>query len=186
MRRDGPYGGRDCPIRLVVRFGLMIVLSCLVLVTGSCTKKDEKAIDKAEVKSPAPHFALSDLKGTQVKLDEYKGMIVMVEFFTTWCAPCQMAAPEVQALYEKYKDRGFVVLGVTIEGRQEEALNSFTKQHSVTYPILIDDGATSRRYEVFSIPTSYLIDRQGVIISKHMGYNPDLPKALSREIEAHL
>lgn len=185
MLCDGPYG-RHRAIRLMARFGLVIVLLSLVLAAGACSKKDEKAIDKAEVKSAAPQFALSDLKGVQVKLDEYKGKIVMVEFFTTWCAPCQMAAPDVQALYQKYKDRGFVVLGITIEGRQEDALNSFTKQHSITYPILIDDGATSRRYEVFSIPTSYLIDRQGVIISKHMGFNPDLPQALSREIEAHL
>ncbi len=185
MHCNGSYG-RYRLVRPTVVLGLLIMLMCLVLAAGGCSKKGEQAVDKAEVKSPAPQFALSDLKGAQVKLDEYKGKLVMIEFFTTWCAPCQMAAPEVQALYQKYKDRGFVVLGVTIEGRQEEALNSFVKEHNVTFPILIDDGATSRRYEVFSIPTSYLIDRQGIIVSKHMGFNPDLPRSLSMEIEAHL
>lgn len=174
------------PAGFHVRCGLLLVVLSLVLTAWSCSRKDDKAVEKAEVKGPAPQFALSDLKGEQVKLGQHMGKVVLVEFFTTWCAPCQLAAPELQSLYEKYKDKGLVVLGVTIEGKQEEALNSFIKQHSLTYPILIDDGATSRQYEVFSIPTSYLIDRKGIITSKHMGFNPGLSQSLSKEIEALL
>ncbi len=160
-----------------------IIASCL-----ACTqRKEEKNRAGAEINDPAYSFALADVDGKQVSLDGFKGKVIMLEFFTPWCLPCQMAAPEVQALFEKYKDKGFVVLGISLkEGSDVSSVKAFVKDYHLSYPALLDDGSISKKYGVFSIPTSFLIDRQGKIRSKHIGLIPDLTSTLSKEVEALL
>ncbi|HEX8949790.1 MAG TPA: TlpA disulfide reductase family protein [Dissulfurispiraceae bacterium] len=133
-------------------------------------------------------FVLAGPNNNRVSLGDYKGKVVMLEFFATWCPPCQMAAPDVESVYEKYKDRGFVVLAVSIDEGSDRAaaVGSFVKDLHLTYPVLLDDGKTSGQYGVSSIPTSYIIDRQGKLRNKHVGLLPDYAATLSKEIEALL
>lgn len=164
------------------------VFLLLVAVALFSCAKNEKSPAGAEKKITAPTLALVDLNGNKVSIADYKGKVVMLEFFASWCPPCQMSAPEVESVYKKYKDKGFVVLGISIdEGANARAyVNSFMKDYGITYPVFIDDGSASRQYRVMSIPTSFVIDRQGNVRNTHIGLMPDMTNILSGEIEALL
>ncbi len=165
-------------------FYTILILSTAVTFF-SCSKGEQGAVSE---KSAAPSFVLSDLQKHQVSLENYKNRVVMLEFFASWCPPCQMSAPEIKSVYEKYKDKGFVVLAISIDKGPDAAgaVSSFVKEFDLPYPALMDDGKASRQYGVVSIPTSVVIDKQGRIRSRHIGLSPDFSKALSKEIEALL
>lgn len=162
----------------------------MVSVVASCAScgKREKASAPAEINNPAPPFTLTDLSGKKVSLADYKGSVVVLEFFTTWCGPCMLVAPEVQSVHERYRDKGLVVLAISLdEGSNALAsVKTFKKEYGISFALLMNDGTVGKQYGVFSIPTSFVIDRQGKITAKHMGMIPDLSKILSKEIETLL
>src|SRR5208283_463957 len=166
---------------------LMVSISMLLL---GCSKKEEnisEGVRYASIDNAAPQFTLNDISGKQVSLSDYRGKVVLLEFFTSWCYPCQTIAPGLQTVYGKYEGRGFIVIGISLkEGFELASLKSFIEKYKILYPTLIDDGKASRNYAVFSIPTSFLIDRQGKVRNKHMGSIEDFSMLLSKEIETLL
>ncbi|MFZ5996596.1 MAG: peroxiredoxin family protein [Nitrospirota bacterium] len=167
------------PLSLFVIIGIAVALF-------SCSKGEKGAVETKA--GPAPSFVLADLNNHKVSLKDYSGKVVLLEFFATWCPPCQMAALELKAVYEKYRDKGFVVLAISIDEGPEAVsmVRAFAADHGLSFPLLLDDGSVSRQYGVISIPTSVIIDRQGTIRSSHMGLPPDFSAVLSKEIEALL
>jgi len=163
---------------------LVICVVALALFALSCSKPR----GHASIGDRAPDFTLRDLDGNKIQLSELTGKVVMVEFWATWCPPCRESIPEMKGLYEKYRDRGFVLLGISIDkGRNAPVeVSSFVKEHSVTYPVLIDNGDVNASYRVSSIPTSFIIDKEGKIVSKRTGFIPGLGGEISKEIEALL
>jgi len=171
-------------MKRLIYFVLMI---SLILSLLSCAKSGNNSADKKKTPG-ALSFNLADLKGNKVKLDDYKGKVVMLEFFATWCAPCQMLASELQHMHETYKNRGLIVLAVSLDEGQDavSAVSSFVKEHRISYQVLMDDGNARKEFGVFSLPTSFIIDKQGAIKSKHQGFLPDMSKSISKEIETLL
>jgi len=163
-----------------------VLISLAVTVFLSCSKKENgEALRSADA---APSFVLSTVKGDRISLDNYRGKVVMLDFFASWCPPCRMATPEVKSIYQKYRDKGFVVVAIAIdEGPAAAAsVRDFVKELDIPYPVLLDDGNTSREYQVISIPTSVIIDKEGKIRSRHIGLSPDFTDTVSKEIEALL
>lgn len=162
-------------------FASLVLTACL-----SCSK-NEKGVAGSGTDA-APAFVLSTTDGAKVSLDAYRGKVVMIEFFASWCPPCQMVTPEIKSAYEKYKDKGFTVLAISIDDgpNAAAAVNNFIKTFGITYPVMLDDGVTSRKYQVISIPTSFIVDKNGKLISKHIGLIPNYTATLSREIETLL
>ena len=163
---------------------LIVAALILALFVFSCAKKGEKHV----IGGNAPDFSLSDIQGNSVRLSDFSGKVVLVEFWATWCGPCLDAVPEMNALYEKYRSRGFIVLGISVDkGKDMQArLASFAKEHAITYPILHDIGDVNGRYGVYSIPSTFIINREGNIAGNHVGFSPALKEILSKEIEALL
>lgn len=156
----------------------------LVVFMFSCTRGENSVAygDKA------PDFTLSDISGGQVSLSSLRGKVVMLEFWATWCPPCKEAVPELKAIHERYKERGFVLLGVSVDkgADSKTAVSAYVKSHSITYPVLFDDNNTNGTYSVTSIPTSFIIDKAGRIVNKRLGFIPGSTDNLSKEIEALL
>jgi len=169
------------------RLTYLVLMISLILSLLSCAKSENNPADNKKT-SAAPSFNLADVKGNKVKLEDYKGKVVMLEFFATWCAPCKMLATELQHMHETYGNRGLVVLAVSLdEGKDAaSAVSSFVKENSISYQVLLDDGKARSEFGVLSLPTSFLIDKQGSIKSKHQGFLPDMSKSISKEIEALL
>ncbi|MFM2358443.1 MAG: hypothetical protein RLY16_436 [Bacteroidota bacterium] len=125
-------------------------------------------LTKAQVRigSPAPEIALPDTKDSVVKLSNLKGQVVIVDFWASWCGPCRAANPHMVALYNKFKDKGLVILGVSIDDKPK-AWKAAIKKDKLPYLQVIDpDGwsATSAaKYGVEAIPATFLIDQNGLI-----------------------
>jgi len=121
---------------------------------------------------PAPAFTLSQLDGSQGALAQYKGQVVMVNFWATWCGPCQQEMPLLDQMYKKYKPAGFTLLGVNVEPKSGDAL-AFLKATPVSFPILFDtQSKVSTLYEVSGMPSTVIVDRKGNVRYVHHGYKP--------------
>lgn len=133
-------------------------------------KKDPEAFMPPVLPRVAPKLTASNLAGGAVSLEDYKGKVVLLDFWATWCAPCIKSMPAVEKLYASRKDKGFVALGVSIDEDQKKVA-PFLKKHGFTYPILLDDAKapTWAAYKVKAIPAIYLIDREGQIVAQWKG-----------------
>lgn len=119
---------------------------------------------------PAPEFTLKSLKDKNLSLKELRGQVVMINFWATWCGPCRQEIPALNTLYEKYRDTGFVLLGVNVDSESANAIQMVSRLKA-TYPILFDaDKRASVLYQVSAMPTTILIDRDGKIRYTQKGY----------------
>lgn len=128
----------------------------------------------------APGFTLKDLYGKQVSLENYKGKIVLLDFWATWCMPCRMAVPELVKIQKNYRSKGLVILAISLDDKNNcdnRCLLDYKRKQKVNFKILRGDlkilvdyfGTTS-----ISIPTSIIVNQQGQIVSAHKGYIPGL------------
>jgi len=138
-------------------------------------KKIENEIKKSEsysiqmndiinVGETAPDFTLEDLDGNKVSLKDFKGeKIVYLNFWATWCPPCRMEMPDLNRLYEEYKDEDVIVLAVNL-GESEKIVREFIEENQYTFPVLLDKSQkVGINYNTFAIPTSVIIDKEGVV-----------------------
>lgn len=121
---------------------------------------------------PAPPFSLTSKAGTQVNLAQYKGQVVMINFWASWCGPCRQEMPLLEDIYKKYNKLGFTLLGVNVEP-DSKAADDWLKQTPVSFPILYDkDSKVSQMYDVSGMPSTVIIDRKGNLRVLHHGYKP--------------
>lgn len=115
------------------------------------------------VGTTAEDFRLVDLEGKQQSLSEYRGKVVLVNFWATWCKPCTTEMPAMQATYERLRDKGFVVLAIN-ELEDEAKVREHIRQHGHTFPVLMDrDNKVANQFGVFGLPVSVFIDEKGVV-----------------------
>jgi thiol-disulfide isomerase/thioredoxin len=118
----------------------------------------------------APTFQLASMAGKPVSLDQYKGQVVMINFWASWCGPCREEMPILEKLHAKYKPMGFTMIGVNVEPDSAEAAK-WLKATPVTFPILFDTKSeVSKLYAVQSMPSTVIIDRKGNMRWLHRGY----------------
>jgi cytochrome c biogenesis protein CcmG/thiol:disulfide interchange protein DsbE len=121
---------------------------------------------------PAPDLALSQLDGTLRTLRDLRGQVVLINIWATWCPPCRAEMPAIQQAYAEYRERGFVVLAVN-QREDAAAITPFLEQQGLTFPILIDrDGQASATYQASALPSSFFVDRRGVIRAVYRGPIP--------------
>ena len=120
--------------------------------------------------SIAPDFTLRTLNGPNLRLQEQRGRVVMINFWATWCGPCRQEMPHLNSLYQKYRASGFVLLSVNVDDDTRNAADVAAKL-GVTFPVLLDtDKAVSKLYDLSTMPSTVLIDRDGKIRYVHRGY----------------
>jgi len=141
------------------RFGLLAV-SAVILASAA----------SASVDPPAPGFSLPARGGSTIDLSQYKGQVVMINFWASWCVPCRQEMPLLDSIYKKYKPLGFTLLSVNVEPEQKDA-ESFLKQTPVTFPVAFDaKSKVSGLYNVQGMPTTVFIDRKGNVRMMHVSY----------------
>jgi cytochrome c biogenesis protein CcmG/thiol:disulfide interchange protein DsbE len=120
--------------------------------------------------SAAPDFTLPRLDGDgEISLSSQRGRVVLLNFWATWCAPCEQEMPAMQRLHEKLGDAGFDLLAVSVD-TSESDVRAFRDRLGLTFPILLDpEHASSARYQTFRYPESFLIDRKGVVVERYVG-----------------
>ncbi len=170
LKRNLSYHGR------VIAGLLAVIWLGLLLATQACTPSSQAVSgDQQEttvginVGEVAPDFTLTDLEGNEVTLSEYRGKVVFINFWATWCPACRAEMPEMEAIYQEYKDKGVVVIGVDIQEAKEEVLQ-YVQQGGYSWTFLLDtSGAVAANYRVVAIPTSFFLDREGIIKAVNVG-----------------
>jgi len=143
-------------------------------VVAGCSSTPS-SVNAASVKpdkdrKPAPDFALKDADGKVVHLADYKGKVVLLDFWATWCGPCKIEIPWFMEMQRKNKDKGFEVLGVAMDDEGWEVVKPFAAQMAVNYRLVIGNDTTAQAYGgVDALPTTFLIDRAGKIAAVHVG-----------------
>ena len=141
---------------------------------------------RANATGQAPLFELRDLSGTTVKLESYRGHPVLIDFWATWCGPCIYSVPMVQKLYERHKDRGFVVLGLNMDD-DPSGVYAFTQRMKLTYPILYaGNSAVPASYGLEGLPLFILVDAEGNIVRRYDGFSPAVITSLDETLTAML
>lgn len=138
-----------------------------ILIVGGIT-----SASSGEANGPAPAFTLASISGQTASLNQYKGQVVMVNFWATWCGPCQQEMPLLDQMYKKFKPTGFTLLGVNVD-KDVPTVKDLLTRKPVTFPILLDPtNQVSKAYHVNDMPSTVIIDRKGDIRYVHRGYKP--------------
>jgi peroxiredoxin len=134
----------------------------------------------------APDFALKSSSGENLRLSEYRGDVVMVNFWATWCGPCRQEMPLLDEMYSKYERVGFSLLGVNIDENSSKAMN-MVSELGVSFPVLFDTRKeVSKLYEVDAMPVTVIIDREGTVRYVHHGYKPGYEQMYLDQIKSLL
>jgi len=163
----------------IVKYALFVTIATISLMCGS-----QKNVNALQV---APDFHLKDLEGQTLSLAQFKGRVVVLDFWATWCPPCRMSIPELVKLQKEFNDMGLVIIGISLDDPAQvtnASLRAFKRKYKMNYSVLRYDLQIMKDYfgnANPAIPTMFVIDREGRIRNKLIGYRPD---ALRKSIKA--
>lgn len=149
------------------------ILIGYILISLGCVTPPKRTVD----------FTLTDIEGKRWTLSEQKS-IVLINFWATWCPPCKKEIPILVRIYNKYKDKGFLILGIAFD--KKELVKSFVKKYKINYPVLIGDYRVAQDYEITTIPQTYLINKEGKIVKRWFGLAPNFETELEAYIDSLL
>lgn len=156
-------------------FLILFIMCCLALAfLPSCGRSVKES-------GSAPDFKLTTLEGQEIALTLLKGKVVILDFWATWCGPCREAIPHLIALQKDYQDQGLIIIGMNVDKGELDVVRRFVKSLEIPYPIIPAPEELVRSYGVTALPTSVLIDKEGKIREKIVGYNSSIAKQLTRE-----
>ncbi|MCX7995162.1 MAG: TlpA family protein disulfide reductase [candidate division WOR-3 bacterium] len=144
---------------------IITILGIIVLVLCA-NKNGNKSVKETN------DFTLKSIDGKEYTLSKLKGNVVILDFWATWCPPCRREIPHLIALYDKYKDKGLIILGISTEDKQ--TLETFSRENNVNYPILLGNDEVFRKFGVRSIPHTLFIDKKGNVRKLQIGYSDEL------------
>jgi peroxiredoxin len=148
-------------------FRRTFVVAVIVLaVLLGCTRSDERSTGAS---GDAPNFKLQDLDGKTVRLSDFKGKPVVLDFWATWCQPCRDSMPGMAKLHKEYADKGLVILSISLDGGAVEDVRDFRKEYGMTYTVLMGTEEVAAEYSVRTIPMMVVIDKSGKIRKRYLG-----------------
>lgn len=153
--------------KVMVMFAAGLILAVMFLVVWLQSAKYEPlTVGKA-----APDFQLPDLDEKEIRLSDYRGKVVFLNFWATWCKPCREEMPSMEVLYKNFEKDGLVILAVSIDRvTTKKEIPPFVKSLNLTFPVLVDSwGQTDKRYKLMGVPETYIIDREGTLREKVIG-----------------
>ncbi|MFQ5442749.1 MAG: peroxiredoxin family protein [Thermodesulfobacteriota bacterium] len=171
----------------------VFILAFLFFVTGGLASGadpfTELGVTSPRVRVEAPAFTLKDLSGNTASLEDFKGKIVLLNFWATWCRPCRQEMPSFERLAGEFGEKGLAVVGVAGDRGifSKKKVGEFIRKYGLTFTVLMDpDGEVRKGYEVSSLPTTYIIGRDGKISGRIIGDRPWEGEASKRFLEGLL
>lgn len=178
-------------ISIIIVIGLITIVA-MNTIGNEKEPRDEKVVVKAseapkeepptQVEYIAPDFELKTLEGEAIRLSDYAGKKVILNFWATWCPPCKEEVPHMQKIYEEYQNQGVEILAVNVtnQDKGKEAVAQFVKEYGVTFDVVLDEeGDVGETYQVITLPTTYMIDTNGNMIDVIEG---PMDEALMKEL----
>jgi peroxiredoxin len=176
----GPYSERNIPpppdeyliedVLMSLRTSLLVAIVLTAALAITYSRSAGGSMAGAKDRKAAPDFALKDARGADVKLSDYRGKVVLLNFWATWCGPCKVEIPWFVDFEDKFRDRGFAVIGVSMDEDGWQAVKPYIREKSVNYRVVLGTDAIAKSYGgIESLPTTLLIDRDGRIAAEHVG-----------------
>ena len=154
----------------VIIFLIVILFGILILLQTKDSLFNQSSGPGLKKGLPAPDFTLPGLDGKMVRLADYKGKVVLLNIWATWCPPCVEEMPSMEELYQKLKAEGFEILAVSMDISGAQAVRPFMEKHKLNFPALTDtEGAVKSLYQTTGVPESFIIDKDGIIVEKVIG-----------------
>ena len=151
---------------------ILTITGVLILLLLNRNRSHYKSVKLVPIKVglPAPDFKFPDMGGKMVSLSDYRGKVVLVNIWATWCSSCVDEMPSMEKLYQKLKGEDFEILAVSIDSLGAEVVAPFMKKYKLTFPALIDSaGAIRMGYRTTGVPESFIIDKDGILVKKIIG-----------------
>ena len=168
LSRDAP-GRTVGPCTWFGALGLGAILAFMTAAAPITNYVKALGLQTPKEEVEAPDFSLPDLTGKKIRLKDFRGKVVFLNFFATWCAPCRLEMPAMERLHWSYKDKGLVVLAVDIR-ESAKTVRAFTQELKLSFPALLDQkGSVAYTYSVRPVPATYLIGRDGKILGRAFG-----------------
>lgn len=161
------------PSRWTIIFSLCLALALLL---PHCAKKPK-------VSGSASDFTLKTLEDQEITLSALKGKVILLDFWATWCGPCRESIPHLIQIYKTYHDKGFEVIGMSMDKGGAETVRHFVKSMDIPYPIIITPDDVARDYGVTGLPTTVLIDKEGKIREKMVGFSSTIAQQMVTKVE---
>ncbi len=149
-----------------------VLLFILIGLTLTSCGKEKRQTRTAPTAKKAPDFSATDLNGREVKLSDFRGKVVLLDFWAPWCRPCLQEVPELQKIFDEYRDKGVVVIGASAESPVQ--IRQFKQRMAVSYLLLRVDTKVLSSYQVRGIPTTCIIDGKGYIRYRQVGFSPEM------------
>lgn len=149
----------------------------------SCSK--ETAIQEGKV---VPELSFKYINGEVIRLHELRGKVVLIEFWATWCEACREAVPDLVEIYKNNRDKGLVMIAVSVDegGDYVRRVRDFVNEYNITYPVAVDGMSLSKKFGVYTIPSIFIINKEGILVRKYPGYFPDFARKIDKEIKGLL
>ena len=155
----------NAPVRINLAIASALLLISIGVANAASTVR--AVLVPANDRKPAPKFLLKDGSGKTVKLTDYRGKVVLLDFWATWCAGCKEEIPYFSGFQKAYGSRGFAVVGVSLDEDGWKVIKPFLANANVSYRMLLGDDLTAQKYGIKSLPDTFLIDRQGRIAAAY-------------------
>ena len=170
--------------------GLTLLFIIFLLLQGCGKAKASNNINKSNIaashsdRQPMPDFTLEGLDGNQYAISQFRGRVLIVDFWATWCGPCKVEIPFLENLYSQYKDKGLTIIGVGLDN--PVALQRFYDAMGMNYIVLKGTQAIAQEFQIRGIPTTYLLDKQGRIAHRFVGFSPALKQTFETMVQSLL
>lgn len=151
---------------------ILVVLAVIAIVVLFLLGQNNSYLKYSPLEAgrPAPNFTLPGLDGKMVSLSDYKGHVVLVNIWATWCPPCIDEMPSMEALYNIFKSEDFEILAISIDAMGAKAVAPFMKKYNLSFPALLDPAGTIKTlYQATGVPESFIINKQGILVEKIIG-----------------
>ncbi|HEU0264770.1 MAG TPA: TlpA disulfide reductase family protein [Geobacterales bacterium] len=157
----------------------------IILVTFSvatiCGCRETQKSESAQLSTPPP-FTLNTITGKPVSLAGLQGKVVILDFFATWCPPCQESIPHLVGLQQKYGAKGLQVVGLSVDD-DTKGMADFARERKINYPVAVVTPEVRDAYGIASIPHIFILDRQGKVVKTELGFDPAIAKSIDETVE---
>jgi peroxiredoxin len=163
--------------------GKRLILILLLSLLSSCSR--DKVIQEGKI---VPDFSLRDTSGNNVRLSDLRGKVVLIEFWATWCEACREAVPDLIEIYKNNKEKDFEFLAVSVDEGPEakDRVVQFIKEYNIPYRVAINGTTISNRFGVYTIPSIFIVNKEGILVKRYPGYFPDMAVRVDKEIKGLL